>query len=251
MIARTLVLAAVVLAPALSAQSIERRIGAAPDGLIRVSFTAREGVCGNGDNISTRSSREDGWQPDCQRGPVRLALTKRDGQITKVRVHVGGVWTEVASRVTDLGQVSAPDAAAWCLDVAERGSISKEGRDLIFAATLADSVKPWPRLLRIARNQSLDRETRRGAVFWLGQAAGDEATKGLTELVDSDNESRDVQDAAVFALSQQRDGAGVTALIKTARTHKDPQIRKKALFWLGQSDDPRAIALFEELLTKR
>jgi hypothetical protein len=26
-------------------------------------------------------------------------------------------------------------------------------------------------------------------------------------------------------------------------------VRKKALFWLGQSGDPRAIALFEEILT--
>ena len=31
----------------------------------------------------------------------------------------------------------------------------------------------------------------------------------------------------------------------------DPEIRRKALFWLGQSEDPRALALFEELLTRR
>jgi hypothetical protein len=33
-----------------------------------------------------------------------------------------------------------------------------------------------------------------------------------------------------------------------ARTHRDPRIRDRALFWLGQSGDPRAYALFEELL---
>jgi hypothetical protein len=27
-------------------------------------------------------------------------------------------------------------------------------------------------------------------------------------------------------------------------------LRRKAIFWLGQSDDPRALSLFEELLTK-
>ncbi len=35
-----------------------------------------------------------------------------------------------------------------------------------------------------------------------------------------------------------------------ARSHPDPEVRRKALFWLGQSGDPRALALFEELLTK-
>jgi hypothetical protein len=33
------------------------------------------------------------------------------------------------------------------------------------------------------------------------------------------------------------------------RTHRDPDIRRRAIFWLGQSNDPRALALFEELLT--
>ncbi len=41
------------------------------------------------------------------------------------------------------------------------------------------------------------------------------------------------------------------ALIAVARTNRDSEIRKKALFWLGQSNDPRALDLFEELLTRR
>jgi hypothetical protein len=28
----------------------------------------------------------------------------------------------------------------------------------------------------------------------------------------------------------------------------DPELRRTALFWLGQSNDPRAIDLFEEIL---
>jgi HEAT repeat protein len=42
----------------------------------------------------------------------------------------------------------------------------------------------------------------------------------------------------------------VPALIRIAKTHSDPDIRRKAIFWLGQSHDPRALALFEDLLTK-
>ena len=53
---------------------------------------------------------------------------------------------------------------------------------------------------------------------------------------------------AVFALTLGPRDAGVPALISIARSYRRPELRKKALFWLGQSEDPRALALFEELL---
>ncbi len=53
---------------------------------------------------------------------------------------------------------------------------------------------------------------------------------------------------AVFALSQRPAEEGVPALIRIARTNRHPELRKTALFWLGQSEDPRALALFEEIL---
>ena len=40
------------------------------------------------------------------------------------------------------------------------------------------------------------------------------------------------------------------ALIQIARSNRDREVRKKAFFWLGQTNDPRALALFEEVLTK-
>jgi len=37
---------------------------------------------------------------------------------------------------------------------------------------------------------------------------------------------------------------------EVARNNRDPEVRRSALFWLGQSGDPRAISLFEEILRK-
>ncbi len=54
----------------------------------------------------------------------------------------------------------------------------------------------------------------------------------------------------MFALSQRPRDEGVPVLIRIARSHRDPKIRRRAIFWLGQSEDPRALALFEELLTR-
>jgi HEAT repeat protein len=52
----------------------------------------------------------------------------------------------------------------------------------------------------------------------------------------------------VFALSQRRNEEAVPALIQVARNNRDPSVRRTALFWLGQTIDPRAVALFEEIL---
>lgn len=59
-----------------------------------------------------------------------------------------------------------------------------------------------------------------------------------------------MREQAVFALSQLPEARGVPVLIRVATTNRDRAIRRKAMFWLGQSDDPRAVALFEDILTK-
>ena len=117
------------------------------------------------------------------------------------------------------------------------------------AATLADSVVVWPQLLRMARNTRLREETRRQAVFWLGQAAG-RGGGARARLHRAARRPGDIEirKQAVFALSQRPAEEGVPALIRVARTNRQPELRKTALFWLGQSEDPRAISLFEELL---
>jgi hypothetical protein len=39
-------------------------------------------------------------------------------------------------------------------------------------------------------------------------------------------------------------------LIQVAQTNKNPEVRKQAMFWLGQSNDPRALEFFEKVLTQ-
>jgi hypothetical protein len=125
-----------------------------------------------------------------------------------------------------------------------RGSAATEA---ILPATLADSVTIWPELFRIARNTERPMGTRKQALFWLGQAAGDVVAPDPSRG-GHDSDEDEVRKSAVFALSQQRNGEAVPALIQVARTNKSPAVRRNALFWLGQTTDPRAISLFEEIL---
>jgi hypothetical protein len=46
------------------------------------------------------------------------------------------------------------------------------------------------------------------------------------------------------------DGDGVQLLINVARTNRNPAVKKEAIFWLGQSQDKRALDYLEEILTK-
>lgn len=245
-------------------QPLERRVAAAPDGTVRFSFAAKPGVYGNGRNVISwdcdngnchnrqvdnySDGDRDDWKLPCDSGPVRVALTKRSGSITDLRVYVGGAWRATTS-ATDLGTIGAREAAAYLLSLASHAD-TRAAEKAIFPAMLADSATVWPDLLKIARQNDVSRKVRRSAVFWLGQAAGTAATRGLTELVDDRAADHEVRETAVFALSQRPKDEGVPALIRIARENRDPELRRKAIFWLGQSEDPRALSLFEELLTR-
>lgn len=239
-------------APLRAQESIASAVRRAGTGTIRLQFKAREGVCGSGQSMSfnsrNRTSRNGEWESECEPGPVRVALDVSNGTPTAIRFYVGGRWGSPGS-ATDVGAVPAADAGAWFMRLAESG-IGKVAREAITVATLADSANVWPSLLRLAKDERRDRELRKSAVFWLGQAAGD-AVADLRGLADDDTEDVEIRKAAVFALSQRPNGEGVQPLLSIARGTGDARVRRQAIFWLGQSGDPRALAYFEDVLTKR
>lgn len=87
---------------------------------------------------------------------------------------------------------------------------------------------------------------RQQALFWLAQKAGKEAAGEIENAIANDPDT-EVKKHAVFALSQLKED-GVPKLIELARTNRNREVRKQAMFWLGQSNDPRALAFFEEIL---
>lgn len=247
-------------APA-AAQEATRQLAALRDGRARFTVPLRPDVCGSGQNIwrsrdgrartswGGRDARDVEYDIDCDSGPGRVVIEKVKGEVTELRFYVGGRW-RAGSGTTDLGAVGAREGAALLTGIA-RTSDGKAGRDAIFPLTLLDSVEVWRDLMRLARDESRPRETRKQAVFWLGQLAEAPATAGLDELVGEAALDQDVREQAIFALSQRPRDEGIPALVNIVRTSRDPALRRKALFWLGQSGDPRALQLIEELLAKR
>ena len=242
------------------AQSLAGRISGAPDGEVRVAFAAREGICGDGETFIRDRNRDNSvmmrnWNSNdrswrtrpCEEGPVRVALKVRGGLVRSARVYVGGGWNDRSSG-TDLGTVGTSAALTAFIELARKNGSSSD--DVLLPLTLADSIVVWPAFLSLARDKTAPRSTRKQAVFWVSQAAGEKAAVGLSDLATDEDEDREVREQAVFALSQLPEAEGVPVLIRVATSNRDRAIRRKAMFWLGQSDDPRALALFEDILTK-
>jgi HEAT repeats len=230
---------------AVAAQNLERRLAALDSGTVHLSFAARAGVHGHGGQGFSVNDEGEDWEVECDDQPVRVSLRVRDHRVVAIRTFVGGHWVG-GSPSQDWGSIRPQEAASFFLKLAEQDP--DLSGDPVLPASLADSVVIWPDLLRIARSSRLPHERRRQAIFWLGQAAGAAVDGALDSIASDEHGDREIRKQAVFALSQRSSSEAIPALIRVARTSRDPELRKSALFWLGQSEDPRALDLFEEIL---
>jgi len=61
----------------------------------------------------------------------------------------------------------------------------------------------------------------------------------------------EMREQIIFVLSQrQSDKAAIDKMFDIAKNEKDPELRKKAIFWLGQSRDPRVQQFLMDLINR-
>jgi len=225
-------------------QSLAQRLGSVSDGAARFAFATREGICGQGNNITHVRSQDRYWEPTCDSGPTRVVVEFHEGAPVRLRVHIGGHWLDDA-RVSDLGMVDVVAATDYLLDLAETAAPSVAER-AAFAATLADSVEVWRRLLEIASDPNRSTSVRRRVQQQLGMLAAEMLRPDDASSIDPE---REVREQAVFALSQLPRDQGIPRLVEIATNHPLSYIRGRALFWLGQSGDPRALDAIADVLS--
>lgn len=125
---------------------------------------------------------------------------------------------------------------------------SSDVRDrVVFALSQSKDPGGIALVVDAARNDK-DPHIRGQALFWLAQKAASQVSKDAIRNAVANDPASSVRERAVFALTQMPNGQGVPMLIDLAKTHRDPAVRKKAMFWLGQSKDPRAIDFFAQVL---
>jgi hypothetical protein len=163
-----------------------------------------------------------------------------------VRVTVGAPLERTDAQ---FGLVAPADAARYLLAIAPRLD-GRAADDAIMGAAIAGGVKPWPTLLAIARDNGASESSRKSSLFWVSQEASAAATAGLGAVAADDDASMSVRSDALFFLAQKK-AEGVPALIRVVNESKSVKLRKDAIWFLSQSRDPRALDLFEKLLSGR
>jgi HEAT repeat protein len=121
---------------------------------------------------------------------------------------------------------------------------------IIFAASINEDKDAAVTFLIDVAGKDTDHESRKQAIFWLGQKAGERSLGALKDTVDSSDADTEIKKQAVFAISQRSKDEAVPLLINIAKTHSNSAVRKQAIFWLGQTGDERAVDFFKEILLK-
>ena len=103
-------------------------------------------------------------------------------------------------------------------------------------------------LMNIALNPKEDIELRKKALFWAGQSGV--AISEISKMYDRMGDS-EMREQIIFVLSQrQSDRTAMDKLFDIAKNEKDPELRKKAIFCLGPSRDPRVQQFLMDLINR-
>ena len=233
---------------------LSRRIANAPDGLVKMSYAARAGICGDGRSLIADTTQPGGYEmwltegisfsgvagndlrSRCLPGPVRLMIVVRDHRVVDVQPFVGPPSPATDRAGTEIGTVSTTDASRYLLDLATRGT-DGTARNAILAASLADSVRIASQLAAIARNKSLGLGAREAALKWVVRTAdreGDrESPRVAQTILDDESDRRDLRERAVRVIAET-DGGPAYLRGKYARVG-EPELRERIVRVVGES----------------
>ena len=144
-----------------------------------------------------------------------------------------------------LGQEHSPANDEFLRSLFKRTTSASQKERILFSLAQAHSPENDRFLVAIATDASQPLETRKRALFWASQSGGLSAAD-LARMYDAAD--RQMKEQIIFSLGQRHDG--IDKLLDIARSEKDPALRSKAIFWLGQSRDPRAVKALQEIINQ-
>jgi HEAT repeat protein len=205
----------------------------------------RESGCWTSSGQSMRAIAE----PVKLEGPDTILVLARlaERRVNEIRVASSDCSFDAGGLTLHwLTGVRPADSVSWLASLAANSS-----RRLGNTATMAIALHAAPdavdRLVQLARRDG-QTDVRGTALFWLAQRAGDQAVGPITEAID--DPEAEIRTRAVFALTLLPTEERVTRLIDLARSHRDAAVRRQAMFWLGQSRDPRVADFLLEMINR-
>ncbi len=158
----------------------------------------------------------------------------RDGKVQDLRVYGESCPLETnGARITWIGGVDTDAGLDWLENVAR---LDEHGAAL-YAFALHSSTKAGKRLYSLAKETGSD--VSEEAIFWLGEARGEEGFKLLKRLL-AELPTGDSRRKINFALSQNNTPEAAELLFEISKSDSDPEQRGEAMFWLAQEYPQRA-----------
>jgi len=170
----------------------------------------------------------------------------RAGQILRTYAENANAPSEAREKaIFWLGQQHSGENAAFLRGLYGKLTDEELQEKVIFSLSQMHDADNTRWLMDIALNEREPIEMRKKALFWAGQTGGD--LTQLSGLYDR-MQNREMKEQLIFVYSQRHEAAAVDRLIRIAKTEPDKELRKKAIFWLGQSHDPRAAQVLLEII---
>lgn len=214
------------------------------------------------------TGRNDGWSERCrleqQRidlttnapapGPIRLEpaptvmvlVRVQAGEIRRVRSFSGDCQVDAGGlQFYWMGDVNAAQSVDFLRTLVNAVAVREQSESALSAMALHRDPAAAAAILELAKNGTP--RLRQRALMWIARRAESQAVGILTQAIDNDPDV-EVKRQAVSALSQLPPDQATPILIKLARSHTNPVVRKQAMSLLGRSQDPRALSFFEEVL---
>ena len=147
-----------------------------------------------------------------------------------------------------IGQHSSPENAQFLREIyASTASVELKERIIFSVAQMhGQGNSRW--LIDLALEESEPMEARKKAIFWAGQAGV--PISEFARLYDGMSD-REIKEQIIFALSQRHERDAVDKLMDIARSDPDGKLKQKAIFWLGQSGDPRVEEFLLEIIQQQ
>ncbi len=117
---------------------------------------------------------------------------------------------------------------------------------VLFALTQRRAEGNEKFLMDVAQNEQESLRIRKSALFHAGQMRGNPIQDFVTMYDRISN--FEMKEQLIFVFSQRRDREAVDKLIDIARKEQDKRLKERAIFWLGQSKDPRAAQVLLEII---
>jgi hypothetical protein len=242
--------------------SIASRVASAPDGVVRLEYESRYGVCGDGremvgykNALWARNFQTFGkWESNnCSPGPLRVTLDVAGGQVREVRLQVGGRWLATDQRVTDLGVVTSSEASAYFFSLVPKLETTYGKDRILLPAVLADDSPVVAPLIAIAQNTARHERTRKNAMLWLGMFGDSVARRFLHTVIENTAENREVRTHAIFSLAHA-DGTPESefAYLRDLYSRfEDDKLKESVLFAMAQDEEIGSRWLIERAMDTR